>query len=137
MHRTLNRATAQPAAASLPARQRRFEAFRREYNQWRPHEALDQSMPGDHYEPSPRSYPDKVLELSDPAHFDVRAVATNGAVCVHNGQLYVSHLLRGERVGLEQVGDGIWDVYFGPVRLGGFNLRDVKGGNTPDWTIRV
>ena len=33
-------------------------------------------------------------------------------------RIYIGYLLAGERVGLEEVGDGIWAVYFGPVRLG-------------------
>ncbi|WP_285236374.1 hypothetical protein [Spongiibacter taiwanensis] len=40
-------------------------------------------------------------------------------------------------MGLEQVDDGIWDIYFGPIRLGGFNQRNVGGKAFPYWTIKV
>jgi hypothetical protein len=38
--------------------------------------------------------------------------------------LYVGHVLTGEHVGMEEIEDGVWDVYFGPVRLGCFNQCD-------------
>ena len=64
-------------------------------------------------------------------------MSSRGVVYLHNGQVYVSHLLGGEEVGLEEIGDGLWDVYFGPLRLGRFDLREKKGGKTPYWTIKV
>jgi hypothetical protein len=35
----------------------------------------------------------------------------------------VAHVLGGEYVGLEEVGDDVWDVYFGPLRLGQLDER--------------
>ena len=55
----------------------------------------------------------------------------------HNKMVYVSHLLKGERVGLEQVDDGVWNVYFGPVTLGRFDERDIKGKTVPYITVKV
>ena len=45
MHRSLKAETTRPAAGSLGAQQRRFNAVRHEFNQERPHEALDQATP--------------------------------------------------------------------------------------------
>ncbi len=45
MHRTLKAETTRPAAANLNAQQRKFNRFREEFNQERPHEALDQETP--------------------------------------------------------------------------------------------
>jgi putative transposase len=42
MHRTLKAETARPAASNFAAQQRAFDAFKREYNHERPHEALGQ-----------------------------------------------------------------------------------------------
>lgn len=137
MHRTLKQATLFPASASLAAQQRRFDMFRHEYNHDRPHEALRQTPPAAHYHTSPRAYPNKLPEMNYPDWFVVKRVRHSGIVYAHNGQVYVSNLLKGELVGMEEVGDGIWDVYFGPVRLGGYNIRDVKGSKTPYWTIKV
>jgi putative transposase len=137
MHRTLKQATARPASASLRAQQRRFAAFRREYNEDRPHEALNQQTPSSHYTASPRTYPRKLPELVYPRYFEVRSVRSSGVVYWGAGQIYVSHLLKGEYVGMEEIDDGIWDIYFGPVKLGGFNVRDVTQGVVPYWSIKT
>ena len=60
MHRTLKAETTRPAAANLAAQQRKFNAFRQEFNQLRPHEALDLETPADCYTPSLRSMPNKI-----------------------------------------------------------------------------
>ncbi|WP_432214999.1 integrase core domain-containing protein, partial [Salmonella enterica] len=41
MHRTLKDCTARPPAANLRAQQGRFYRFRREYNELRPHESIE------------------------------------------------------------------------------------------------
>jgi transposase InsO family protein len=137
MHRTLKQAVAKPPAANFKAQQRCFDQFRHDYNHSRPHEALGQKTPASCYQPSPRVFPDKLPELCYPDYYDVHTVRTTGVVYWHNGQVYVSHILKGENVGLNQVDDGIWDIYFGPVRLGGFNEREVKGHAVSYWTLKV
>jgi transposase InsO family protein len=56
MHRTLKQETAQPAAANRRAQQRAFDRFRQEYNQQRPHEALEMKTPAAVYTPSAREF---------------------------------------------------------------------------------
>jgi len=137
MHRTLKRATARPAASTLAAQQRRFTCFQEEYNQQRPHEALGQTTPASHYEASPRTYPEKLSALEYPGYFVVKQVSSSGALYAFNGQVYVSHLLAGEQVGMEEVDDGIWSIHFGPLHLGDINLREKQGGKTPYWTLNM
>ena len=60
MHRTLKEATAQPPQSSLRAQQKCFNRFRDEYNNERPHEALNQEPPASVYEPAPRQYPERL-----------------------------------------------------------------------------
>jgi len=45
MHRTLKRQAIKPVRQTCAAQQRDFDAFRREYNDERPHEALGQTTP--------------------------------------------------------------------------------------------
>lgn len=137
MHRTLKRATTKPPARSFAAQQRRFNAFRQEYNEQRPHEALKQCTPASCYHASPRPYPRTLPEIEYPEHFIIKPVHSSGVCYMHNGQVYVSHLLSGEKVGIEEVDDGRWEFYFGPVRLGEYDIRDIKGGKTPYWTVKV
>ena len=37
---------------------------------------------------------------------------------------------------LDEVADGIWYVYFGPVKLETFDERDIKGKSVPYLTIK-
>jgi len=62
MHRTLREDTSQPPAANACEQQARFDRFRHDYNDVRPHEALGQVPPASCYRPSPRPYPHKLEE---------------------------------------------------------------------------
>ena len=137
MHRTLKQAVTRPPAASQRAQQRRFDAFCDEYNHHRPHEALGQQTPASHYRRSRRAYPEHLPELHYPAYYEVRKVSRNGVVYWHNKLVYVSHLLNQQRIGLEEIGEGLWQVYFGPVVLGRFDERECKGGDRPYITLKV
>jgi putative transposase len=123
MHRTLKRCTTRPAARTRQAQQRRFVAFRREYNEERPHAALRPLTPAMVYVPSARSLPATLPAVSYPAHHDVRRVMSNGCIKWHNRLVSVSSVLVGEEIGCEEIGDGEWGVYFGPVRLGTLDER--------------
>jgi putative transposase len=126
MHRTLKAAVTHPPAANARRQQRRFEAFRTEYNTERPHEALANATPAEYYVPSARPYPSRPAEPTYPGHFEVRYVSRNGGVRWHNHWVNVSHVLAERYVGLEEVEDGVWSVYFGPVLLGRFAERDLR-----------
>jgi len=123
MHRTLKAETTRPAANSLRAQQRKFDRFREEFNNERPHEALDQQTPAACYHASPREMPSKLPPLEYPDRFEVRYVSANGGIRWNRKWINVSIVCVGEYVGLEEIDDGIWDVYFGPLKLGRLNER--------------
>lgn len=112
MHRTLKAETCRPPAANAQAQQRRFDAFRAEYNHERPHEALDLQTPAEHWHPSPRPYPRRVPGPCYPGHMLVRLVADNGSIRLHSRALFISQALAGEYIALEEVDDGLWSIYF-------------------------
>jgi putative transposase len=118
MHRDLKAETTIPPAGNRSAQQRRFNAFREDFNHVRPHEALGQKPPASAYKPSSRPLPPKLQTPEYPAHFEVRKVSTNGGIRWSSAWVNVSHLLGGECIGLEEVHNDIWTVYFGPVTLG-------------------
>jgi transposase InsO family protein len=123
MHKDLKAEATIPPAGNRSAQQRRFNAFRHDFNEVRPHEAHGQRPPASVYEPSPRPMPSKLQPPKYPAHFEVRKVSTNGGIRWHTECVNVSHLLGGESIGLEEIADDVWSVYFGPVALGWLHVR--------------
>jgi len=121
MHKTLKAATARPPQANLTAQQRAFDAFRHRYNTVRPHEALNDATPASCYTPSPRPYRTTLDTLDYPGHFERRLVSRNGGIRWSNRWVNVSHLLAELEIGFEEIDDGLWNVYFGPVWLGRFH----------------
>ncbi len=117
MHRTLNETTAQPPAATIRAQQQRFDAFRREYNHERPHEALGQQPPMGCYTASQRAYPRRLEEPTYPGADQERRVRHNGEIRWSSSTIYISQVLVGEPVGIYEAADG-WLVRYGPIDLG-------------------
>lgn len=126
MHRTLKAETTRPPANTCRGQQRKFDRFRQEFNNDRPHEALDMETPADRYECSPRPMPDRLPPLEYPDRFEVRYVSANGGIRWNNDHVPVSITCVGEYVGLEEIDDGIWDVYFGPLKLGRLLEREKR-----------
>ena len=123
MHLTLKNETTRPPAGSLGAQQRKFNVFVEEFNNERPHEALDQQTPASCYQPSRREMPNKLPPLVYPDRFEVRYVSANGGIRWNRDWVNVSTVCIGEYVGLEEIDNGIWNVYFGPLKLGRLNER--------------
>jgi putative transposase len=110
-HRTLLEAMTQPAE-NQAAQARRFDAFREDYNHYRPHEALDQTPPASLYRPSPRKLPQHTPEPDYPAHAAVRKVRSNGEIKWRGGLVAISTALIGEAVAVEETPTGQWQVRF-------------------------
>ncbi len=125
MHRTLKQATAKPPRATPKAQQQTFDRFRTEYNQERPHEALDMQTPAQHYQPSPRPFPARLPEIEYPSGYLVRRVRSNGQIRWQGRLIFVSEVLIGHRVGLIEVDNGTWRLDFGALKLA---LSDDKNG---------
>lgn len=118
MHLTLKTECCRPPRSSFGSQQRTFDRFRAEYNDVRPHEALGQQSPSSHYQPSLRRMPRKLPEVEYPSNYRLERAYPNGVITFNSTQWYLSGCLSGEVVGLEEVGDGRWRAYFGPIALG-------------------
>ena len=132
MHRTLKAETLRPAAATRRAQQRVFDRFRETFNLERPHEALGQRPPASVYTPSTRAYPDELPPIEYPAQCEVRRVSRNGGIRWNNHWVNVSHVLGEEYIAFDEIDDGLWNVYFGPLLLGRFHepllrIEDANG----------
>lgn len=122
MHLTLKLETMSPMAANRRAQQRRFERFRSEYNQQRPHEALGMQTPASCYTASPRRYPARVPEPEYPSHMHVRKVHAGGEIAWRGHRhVFLSEILIGEHVGLESIDERWYTIYFADVPLAHFD----------------
>jgi putative transposase len=127
MHRTLKAATAQPPQANLRQQQKAFDEFRQEYNEERPHEALGQRTPAEHYEPSGRDYPERLpAQRGYPDEWQKRRVQSSGQIKWKGHNIYITDALVGQEMGLKPVGDGQWELYFEGLKLGHYDERKAR-----------
>ena len=118
------RAAIRPPRPNAAAQQRAFNRFRTEYNEDRPHAALDGQTPASRYQPSPRPYPRTLPPQEYPGHFLVKRITNAGTFRFQHRLLFLSNPLKGHRVGLEEVDNGIWAIYFNTILLAKLDERD-------------
>jgi len=118
LHLTLLQDTANPPARSLREQIERLRRFQRVYNDERPHQALGNDTPAEHYAVSPRRFDGVLREPSYGGDHTVRRVRHNGEIRWQGSTIYLSAALIGEPVGLIENNDGGWTVCYGPIVLG-------------------
>lgn len=111
MHRTLKETIGSPRA-NPRAQQRVLDGFRREYNEVRPHQALEMQTPAAVYRNSPRQFPARVPEPEYGTAMQVRRVQKHGEFRWKHCNVFLSHVLYGERIGLLPIDDRYYRVYF-------------------------
>ena len=107
MHKTLKGEAIRPPRANLALQQRAFTAFRRLYNDERPHQALRGRPPASLYRPSPRAYPEVLPPIEYPGHSIVTRVTNAGTVRFTKRLVFIANALKQHPIGLEEVADGI------------------------------
>ncbi len=136
MHRTLKQAAVKPPEKDWREQQKRFDHFVYDYNYERPHEALEQKPPASRYQASSREYTDTPGDPTYPDYFEVRPVQKNGTLNCKGHMIYVAEVLKGHRVGLCEIADGVWEIYFGPVLLGSYDERNAGNKSTSYLTLK-
>jgi hypothetical protein len=122
MRLTLKQEATRPPGMNSLQQQARFEAFVREFNTERPHEALAMNTPATVYAPSPRPY-QGLPELAYPLHDREVVVTACGRICMYRKRINLSHVLTGQRAGIKEVDEGIWLVSFMHYDLGYIDLE--------------
>jgi putative transposase len=125
MHRTLKQETASPPAANGRKQQEAFDRFRREYNEERPHEALDLETPSALYTRSARRYPARVSEPEYGSALEVRRVGLRGVFSWKHQHVFLSETLIGESIGLLPLDDRFSTVYFGKFPIARFDRHRI------------
>jgi transposase InsO family protein len=122
MHLTLKKEATRPPGLNSLQQQAKFDAFVREFNAERPHEALAMRCPTEFYVASPRPY-DGLPELQYPWHDRDILVTACGRICMHRKKINISTVLAGQKLGIKEVDDAIWLVSFMHYDLGYIDLE--------------
>ena len=123
MHLTLQQETMSPMASNRRAQQRRFDQFRQEFNQQRPHEALHMHTPASCYTSSPRPFPARVREPEYGSSMLVRRVHPRGQFLWKHVGVFLTKALRGERIALQPIDDRWYTIYFAEFALAQFDSQ--------------
>tara|TARA_R110002073_G_C9390546_1_gene573720 strand:- start:45 stop:1226 length:1182 start_codon:yes stop_codon:yes gene_type:complete len=127
MHRDLKASCAKPSAYDLKAQQRRLNHFVKQYNNERPHEALNMETPASMHSFSNRPFPERLPKFDYEPNMKVLKVTQNGAMRWKSYYwVYLTSALKGKYVGIENIGNGIWKVFYRNVFLGFFNENNIR-----------
>lgn len=126
MHRTLKADTVNPAGENIKDQQKKFDFFRFEYNTERPHESIGMKRPNELFKKSYRSFPDLIKPVEYSNDFIVRNVKMGGEISFNGSYYFISQLLYGEKIGLKEVSDGLWQINYGLHKLGFIDLHKKK-----------
>lgn len=133
MHRELKAEAARPPASNRILEQKRLDKFVKEYNTFRPHQSLGNKTPASVHVRSNKEYSSKIISWDYPSNLQVLRVFKNGAIrWGSDNWVMVSTALIDKYIGLEELGNGIWRVFFRSKLLGYLDektlrIQDVKG----------
>jgi transposase InsO family protein len=103
MHSTLKQATLKPPQRTARRQQEAFDRFQQEYNQQRPHEALQDQTPASFYTPSCRPMPRRIPALVYGDDVAVRRVSQQGSFRMQGQRTFLSEIFAYEWIGLRAV----------------------------------
>lgn len=127
MHRDLKAEATRPPGNTLRSQQKCFDEFRMRYNTIRPHEALEMKTPSEVHTPSPKDFPRSIREWNYEKSCRMKMVTVNGAIrWKDKGCVMISTALSGKYVGLDEVENGLWAVYYRHVPLGYFDEKTMR-----------
>ena len=123
MHLTLKKETTRTAGANIFQQQATFDAFIEEFNNERPHAALEMKFPVEVYTPSTRVY-EGLPEPNYPFHDKTVNVTNCVRLCLYRKKINLTRSLAGQAVGVKEVDDGVWLVSFMEYDLGYVDLEE-------------
>jgi len=127
---------AEPPAQTFERQRRRSERWRQYYNQERPHEGLGMRVPAERYRQSRRRLPRLLKHWRYGRGWDSRRVKGKGMISFEGRARFIGEAFEGERVGLKRKRPGVWEVYFGPLRIGELWDHDGATGIRAVWYWR-
>jgi transposase InsO family protein len=112
---------------AFPAVQPVFDDYRDIYNQRRPHHALGLETPIRRYQPSPRSFPERLPVIEYASTDIVREVSDKGLIRFKGYRIPVGKGYRGYPVALRPTeSDGVWNIFFCCDSIAQFDIRSAN-----------
>ena len=125
MHLTLKNEATKPPGFNFLQQQGKFDVFVDQFNNDRPHEALNMKYPGEVYTPSAKEY-QGLTEPEYPFHDKTIQVTRCGRICLNGRKINLSAVFAGQIVGIREVADQIWLVSFMQFDLGYFDEEECR-----------
>lgn len=102
MHRTMKAECCKPPSVNGQAQQQRFDRWRKEFNEERPHEGLGMRLPAEVYQPSARRLDERVKPRLYQPGAEIKRVDSAGFIGLEGGRGYVGEAFIGVDVALER-----------------------------------
>jgi len=134
MHSDIKKEIQRDYKTNLNVVQKVFDSWREEFNYVRPHESLGMKTPSDFYISSPRKYKGDIDDLIYPLGMQSRKVSSNGEIKVKNSRIPITSALSNYNVGLDEVENNLYNVWFSNFMLGTLDLRLLKFYPRDKWT---
>lgn len=126
MHRDLKAYIKPRLKYTLSKQQRVLDAFREEYNKVRPHESLDMGTPSENHIRSEREHKERKSRYDYPIGYKVLKITRSGSIRWGGHHwVYISRAAIGLTIGLQEIGNGVWKVYYRNVILGCFDEKEL------------
>lgn len=110
--------------------QESFDLWRYQFNHERPHQALGQTMPVEHFQPSPRRWQGTPDEL-DYGGARTAKVSNVGAIRWRGERIFISQALTGWNLGLKHTNDDREEVWFAHLLIGHLHRATASFHPTP------
>ena len=121
MHRDMKTELQGQIDGSLNEHQRVFEQWRKDFNEVRPHEALEMKVPADIYTKSEIKYSGENVEHRYGKGYKVRTVNDRGFLNLNQKRVFVGNPFAGYYAGVKEFVDKPTEVWFGNYLLGTIN----------------
>jgi transposase InsO family protein len=125
MHLTLKKEATKPSGKNILQQQAKFDDFIDQYNNDRPHEALNMKCPGEIYVKSKKIYKG-LPQLEYPGHDRIMTVTHCGRICMDGLKINFCKSFAGQLVGIREVEEGVWLVSFMNYDIGYFDVEIKK-----------
>lgn len=123
MHRTMKAECCKPSSQNRRAQQQRIDRWKKEFNQQRPHEALDQRVPSEVYQASSNRLDEQIKpDLYGPGA-QTKRVSQSGHISLEGYSCHVGDAFAGAEVSIEEIETtGIVNIQYANVKLGSFEI---------------